>query len=146
MGKVGHFGDLKWYSKTDSSGNPKVMSFTEMTWDSSVNMAEHKRYHKKPMLEFTTRNADEVHMTMYFMASMGVKPWKMMKKVREYCLNAKVYPLFLGGRRMGKFKFVITNVSNKMLTLHKNGRPLGVACTVTFKEYSYNKKKRNKSR
>ena len=120
MGQVGHFGEIKFYSKakysqqmqfysdTDKSfnvhnkkygtnklntrrdmallfgndeknnlnvkGELKVLSFSDATWSSSINIAEHKRHGKKPLLEVTSRNADDFTMTIYLWAQLGVSP------------------------------------------------------------------------
>lgn len=162
MGKVGHFGGIKFYSKTvdtrkfapkgvilnagaDRYKNkiPKVLSFSDATWSSSINIAEHKRHGKKPLLEVTSRNTDEFTMTIYLWAQLGVSPWKMLKKLRSYNLNAKVYPLYIGGRKAGNNKWLISSVSNELKTFYKNGRPILIVASVTFKEYPVVKKKKN---
>ena len=73
MGQVGHFGEIKFYTKTGKKGKPKMQSFNEMTWNTSINISEHKRNGKKPLVEITSRNLDEIGMTIYFMAEYGVK-------------------------------------------------------------------------
>lgn len=187
MGQVGHFGEIKFYSKakysqqmqfysdTDKSfnvhskkygtnklntrrdmallfgndeknnlnvkGELKVLSFSDATWSSSINIAEHKRHGKKPLLEVTSRNADDFTMTIYLWAQLGVSPWKMLKKLRSYNLEAKVYPLYLGGRKVGNNKWLISSVSNELRTFYKNGKPIFVVANVTFKEYPVVKNK-----
>jgi len=135
MGKVGHFGEIKFYTGTGKKGKPKVQSFNDMSWNTSINISEHKRSGKKPLVEVTSKNPDGISMTIYFMAVYGVNPWKMLLKLRSYNLGAKVYPLFIGGWRIGNSKFIITSVSNDMKTFYKNGKLTGFAATVTFKEY-----------
>ena len=39
MGKVGHFGKIKFYAKTGKKGRPKMQSFGEMTWNTSINLS-----------------------------------------------------------------------------------------------------------
>ena len=91
MGQVGHFGGIKFYSKMSkpilkktvkgnylelpySGGKVEALSFSDATWSSSINIAEHKRHGKKPLLEFTSRNADDFTMTIYLWAQLGVSP------------------------------------------------------------------------
>ena len=121
------------------------MSFSDATWSSSINIAEHKRHGKKPLLEFTSRNADDFTMTIYLWAQLGVSPWKMLNKLRSYTLEAKVYPLYLGGRKAGHNKWIISSVSNELKTFYKNGKPILIVANVTFKEYlSVKEKKKSK--
>ena len=162
MGQVGHFGAIKFYSKMSkpilkktvkgnylelpySGGKVEALSFSDATWSSSINIAEHKRHGKKPLLEFTSRNADDFTMTIYLWAQLGVSPWKMLNKLRSYTLEAKVYPLYLGGRKAGHNKWIISSVSNELKTFYKNGKPILIVANVTFKEYlSVKEKKKSK--
>lgn len=181
MGQVGHFGEIKFYSKAkytqslqflsdrggldvknkkysgnninprrdlallagnrnNTDGGPEILSFSDATWSSSINIAEHKRHGKKPLLEITSKNADDFTMTIYLWAQLGVSPWKMLKKLRSYNLEAKVYPLYLGGRKVGNNKWIISGVSNELKTFYKNGKPIFIIANVTLKEYPVLKK------
>lgn len=183
MGQIGHFGEIKFYSKArytqslqllsdrgeanvrnqrysgnninprrdlallnntgynnSTDGGPEVLSFSDATWSSSINIAEHKRHGKKPLLEITSKNADDFTMTIYLWAQLGISPWKMLKKLRSYNLEAKVYPLYLGGRKVGNNKWIISGVSNELKTFYKNGKPIFIIASVTFKEYPVVKK------
>ena len=73
MGKVGHFGKIKFYAKTGKKGRPKMQYFGEMTWNTSINISEHKRIGKKPLVEVTSKNLDEISMAIYFLAEYAFK-------------------------------------------------------------------------
>lgn len=138
MGHVGHFGKIDFYVKM-KKGKPRMQSFDGMKWNTSINVEEHKRQGKKPLLEVTGKNSDEITMEIYFMAQYGVNPWKKLLLLRKYNLEGKVFPLGIGGRRVGSFKWLITNVSNDLKTFYKNGKVTEVMASVTFKEYPYKK-------
>lgn len=146
MGRVGHFGNIIFYSKTNSKGKPRVQSFSDMKWDTSVNVEEHQRQGKKPLLEVTSRNSDEISMNIYFMANYGINPWKKLLLLRKYNLQNMIYPLMLGGRRVGSHKWLITKVSNDLKTFYKNGKVLYVMAAVTFKEYPIKKSNSSKKK
>ena len=146
MASVGHFGKLKFYSKLGEDGNPKIQSFTNMSWNISVNVAEHERHGKKPFLEVTSRNPDEINMTLCFRAELGVKPWVMLSRLRNYVLGSKVYPLVIGGKRFGSMKWLITDVSNDLKAFYIDGRLTGFDAQVTLKEYVYKKSKSKKKK
>ena len=110
MGKIGHFGNIEFYVKTQK-GKPKAQSFDGMKWDTSINVEEHKRQRKKPLLEVTGKNCDEISMNIYFFAQFGVNPWKRLLQLRRYNLEGKVFPLKIGSRRIGNYKWVIVKVS-----------------------------------
>lgn len=145
MGKVGHFGKLEFYVKT-KKGKPKLQSFDEMKWNSSINVEEHKRQGKKPLLEVTGKNCDEIFMNIYFYAQYGVNPWKKLLLLRKYNQQGKVFPLVIGGKRVGSFKWIISDVSNELKTFYKNGKVTEVVAAVSFKEYPYKKGKSKKKK
>lgn len=145
MGKIGHFGSVKFRVKmTDNHLN--ILSFDNMKWNTSINVEEHKVQGKKPKLEIVGRNADEVTMDIYISAYNHVHPMKILLKLRKYNLNGKAYPLVIGGKRIGNFKFIITQISNSMEKFYKNGKLIEVMVSVSFKEYVYKKKKTKKSK
>lgn len=138
MGKIGHFGNIEFYVKMQK-GKPKAQSFDGMKWDTSINVEEHKRQRKKPLLEVTGKNCDEISMNVYFFAQFGVNPWKKLLQLRRYNLEGKVFPLKIGSRRIGNYKWVIVKVSNDLKSFYKNGKVMSVMASVTFKEYPYKK-------
>lgn len=150
MANVGHFGDIQFYT-TMTNGSPDILSFSDASWSSSANYEEHKRNGKKPVLEYTGNNADEFNMNIYISAFLMQSPMMIVEELRDYCLQAKAFPLTLGGQRVGVNKFIITNISNDMKMFSKNGKPLMVSTAVTFKEYpslksSSKKKKTTKTK
>lgn len=145
MGKIGNFGDIEFYVKT-KNGRLMAQSFEGMKWDTSINVEEHKRQRKKPLLEVTGKNCDEISMNIYFYASLGVNPWKKLLKLRRYNLEGKVFPLKIGSRRIGNYKWVIVKVSNDLKLFYKNGKVMSVMSAVTFKEYPYKKGSKKKKK
>ncbi len=145
MGTVGNFGGIKFYTKL-KNGRPDILSFRDLNWSSSINVEEHKRYHKKPFLEFIDRNADELNLEIYLSAYLNQSPMKKYLKLRKYCLYAKAFPFVLGGERLGSFKFVITNISNVPTEIYKNGKVVAAKVAVTFKEWPYKAKKSKKTK
>ena len=134
MANVGHFGDVQFYVSI-KGGKLDALSFSDAAWNSSANYEEHKRNKKKPMLEHTGNNLDEFTMNIYISAYLLQSPMMIIEELRGYCLNAKAYPLVIGGDRVGSNKFVITNISNDLRMFSKNGKPLMASTSVTFKEY-----------
>lgn len=139
MGQIGHFGKIKFHVNV-KRGKPDILSFSDFNWKSSVNVEEHKRQGKKPFLEVTDRNADEITMQIYLSAYLGQSPMAKWKILRNYCLESKPKGLFLGGKRLGSYKFLIVDVSNTPTEFYKNGKMVAAKVSVTFKEYPYKKK------
>ena len=133
MATIGHFGDVQFYT-AQRKGKADILSFSDANWNSSANYEEHKRAGKKPVLEYTGNNLDEFTMTIYISAYLLQSPMMIIEELRKYCLNAKAYPLGLGGKRIGANKFIITDISNDLQSFSKNGKPLMVSTAVPFKE------------
>ncbi len=138
MGHVGHFGKIEFYVRM-KNGRPRAQAFDGMKWDTSINVEEHKRQGKKPLLEVTGKNCDEINMNIYFQARYGVNPWKMLLLLRKYNLESRVFPLGIGRRRVGSYKWMITRVSDDLKTFYKNGKVTEVMANITLKEYPYKK-------
>lgn len=145
MRTVGSFGGITFYTSMEN-GKLKALSFTNLQWSTSIDVYEHKRFGKKPYLETLSKNCDEIQMDIYIKAELGVKPTKTLLKLRSYNLNGKVYPLKIGGRRIGNFKWIITSISNDIKAFYKNGKITGAVASVTFKEYPYKKGKTAKKK
>lgn len=142
-GGIGYFGGIKFYVKT-SNGKPDILSFSNFSWKSSINYEEHKRTKKKPLLEVTDRNLDEITLDIYLSAYFNQSPMKKWNTLRRYCLYYKAYPFVLGGQRIGSHKFIITSVSNDPQKILKNGKMVAIRVSVTFTEYIAGKKSSKK--
>lgn len=145
MAQVGHFGAVKFYTKI-KDGRLSILSFSDAKWSSSVNLEEHRRQGKKPIMECVDRNSDEFSMTIYVSAYQQQSPMMVLKELRSYCLWFKDYPLSIGGQRIGAHHWLITDVSNDLQRFYKNGKLLIVGISVTFKETPKLKKKSKKKK
>lgn len=139
MGQIGHFGKIKFHVNF-AKGKPDILSFSDFSWKSSINTEEHKRQGKKPFLEIIDKNVDEITMQIYLSAYLSQSPMAKWRILRNYCLNAKPLPLYLGGKKLGNYKFLITDISNTPTEIYKNGKVVAVKLSVTFKEYPYKPK------
>lgn len=145
MATIGHFGNVKFYV-TNKKGKPRALSFNNAAWKSSANYEEHKRMGKKPLLEYVGNNLDEFTMDIYVSAFLLQSPMMIVEEIRKYCLQAKAYPLVIGKKRIGKNKYVITEVSNNLNMISRKGKLMIVGIAVTFREYPLLKKKSKKTK
>lgn len=143
MGHIGHFGKLSFDVKT-VKGKPYALSFDGIKWDTSINVEEHKRQGQKPLLEVISRNADKISMDISLSASLGVSPLKKMMLLRDYNLKSKIFPLGIGGKRIGGFKWLITDISNDMKAFYRNGHVMKIQTSITLNEYAYKKSSKKK--
>lgn len=146
MGKIGHFGDIKFRVKSGKNGIPEILSFDDATWQSSISIEEHRVHRKKGFLEFTERGLDTFTMNVYVSAVNHVHPLHYVKKFRQYNLRAKAYPLVIGGKRIGSYYFAITDVSSALEQFYRNGKLIAAKIQVTFKEYRFLRKHSKKKK
>lgn len=140
MGKVGSLGKIKFYVKS-MKGRPEILSFSEMTREASVRYEEHPVSGKTALLEFIAPQPDQISMTIVARKEFGVKPHDVQKQLHTYMNKGTVCTFMLGGKRVGAYKWVITNLSDSYQTVCRNGKVTEMRFVVTLKEYRYKKKK-----
>lgn len=140
MGEVGSLGKIKFYVR-ETDGTPKILSFTDMTRESSARYEEHPVNGKKAFLEFVSPQPDQITMTIVAKKELGASPYKVQKQLHDYLNKGTVCTFMVGGRRIGSYKWVITNLSDAYQTVCMNGSVTEMRFTVTLKEYRYKKKK-----
>lgn len=141
MGKVGSLGKIKFYVR-DAHGRPEILSFSGMTRESSAKYEEHPVNGKKAFVEFVGPELDQISMTIVAREEFGVSPHEVQKQLHAYKNKGTVCTFMLGGRKIGAYKWVITNLSDAYQTVSVNGRVTQMSFSVTLKEYKYRKKKK----
>lgn len=140
MGKVGSLGKIRFYVRA-VKGKPEILSFSGMTRTASVKYEEHPVNGKKALLEFVSPQPDQISMTIVAKEEFGVSPPAVQKQLHAYMNKGTACTFVVGGRKIGSYKWVITNLSDAYQTLYLNGRVTQMSFSVTLKEYRYTKKK-----
>lgn len=135
MANVGSFGDVTFYC-TSANGKNKILSFHDLTRSSTAGFAEHERNGEKAYLEFGGDGLDEITLTIEADAKYGVKPLEVQDKLFEKKAAGQAEFFILGGKKIGRNPFVITNISETFKTLYVDGRPIAMSFQVTMKEYA----------
>lgn len=146
MGQIGYFGAIKFHVNMAKDGGLDALSFSNFNWKASINVEEHRRYHKKPFLEFVDKKADEITLEIYLSAYMHQSPMEKWLILRSYCHKSYESPFFLGGKRIGDYNFIITDVSNAPTEVFKDGRLVAIKVSCTFKESAGKKKTNQKNK
>lgn len=140
MGKIGSLGGIQFYVKS-VDGKNKILSFQDMSRESSARYEEHPVTGKKAYLEFIAPEPDQITLTIIADEKFGIAPRKLQKKLHIYEAQGKVCTFMLGGRRVGHYKWVITGTSDVYTTISVGGRVTQMSFALTLKEYRYKKKK-----
>lgn len=140
MGKIGSLGGIQFYVKS-IDGKNKILSFQNMSRESSAKYEEHPVTGKKAYLEFIAPEPDQITLTVVADERFGIAPRNLQKKLHIYEAGGRVCTFMLGGKKVGHFKWVITGTSDAYSTIGVNGRVTQMSFTLTLKEYRYKKKK-----
>lgn len=127
---IGYFGDIIF----ETSEN-KIRTFNNLKQSASSAYSDHKRYKKKPQREFEGPNNQGTSFEMKIKAGHGVSPFKMKKKVIQYCQNGTVCPFVVGGHKVGDGKWTIDSVDAEFNQVWNHGELVSVTLSVTATEY-----------
>ncbi len=135
LANVGSFGDITFYCKS-VGGRDKILSFHDLNRSSSASFSEHERNGEKAYLEFGGDGLDEITLTVEADARYGVRPLEIQDKLYEKKSLGKAEFFVLGGKKVGKNPFVITNISETFKTLYIDGRVIAISLQLTLREYA----------
>ena len=122
--------DVTFYASSEG-----MQIFEDLKHKSSVSYSEHKRHRKKPLIEMTGKNADEVSFDMELSVLLGAKPKKTFDTLVKIMNNGEIGVLVLGTSLIGT-TWVVTDVSRTFEHLYKDGRMISCKVSVTLKEYN----------
>ena len=122
--------DVSFYASSEA-----IQVFDDLTHKSSVSYSEHKRHMKKPLVELTAKNSDEVSFDMELSVLLGARPKKTFDALQKMMNKGEVGLLVLGTSVIGS-KWVVTEVSRTFERLYKDGRLISCKVSVTLKEYN----------
>ena len=136
MAQVGSLGEVDFYVRS-SNGKNEILSFHDLTRNSTANFPEHERNGGKPYLEYSGPGLDEISMIIEADAQFRIKPLDIQAKLHQYAEEGTPNTLIIGGKKIGSNPFVITAISDVYKRFFpKDGRPMAIAMQITLKEYA----------
>ncbi len=127
---IGALGDIGFYASSEA-----MQTFDKMQQKSSVNYAEHKLHKKKPMLELTGFNADEVSFDMHLSVLLGGSPKTTYQSLQKMMDLGQVCTLVIGTDVIGG-QWVISDLSRTFKNLYMDGQLISCDVSVSLKEYN----------
>lgn len=112
-----------------------VQTFEDMELKSSVSYSEHKRHMKRPLLEMTGINPDEISFKMTLSILLGATPRATHHALYYMMTEGELVTLVLGETVIGG-KWVVTDVSKAYKHLYKDGKQISCEVSVTLKGYN----------
>lgn len=124
-----------WGKITFAVSRKKIKTFDDLKWDFSAKYATHDRHLKKPLLEFTGTDIENISFTMFFSVFLGVNPMTEILKLRKAVERGEVNRLIIGSKAYGSGKWVITKISNTMERYDNHGNLLAAKANITMQSY-----------
>ena len=113
----------------------KVLTFNGYKRTTKAKYATHEVIGRPPVMEFVGRELEEISLTIKLMSNLGVTPELEALNLREMCVNAEPNYLIIGETVYGENEYVITDVSEDVISWTGGGNVLVNKLDVTFKEY-----------
>ncbi len=131
MAKIGNFGKLITFETSDA----RVLNFTGFQKTVSGNWTLHERIGKKPQSEFLNANLQQITFTITLNAQHGVRPRNTMESLESAVEKGRVESLVIGGRKVGKNKWKITQMSEAWDIVMSGGQIQKATLNITMEEY-----------
>jgi len=113
----------------------KEFTFADMNHTVNANWANHSRIGMKDQTEYLRPGLQKLTFTMTFDANRGVKPRKMLDKLERFTERGDAYIFVVGGKRVGRHKWRITDLSEAWEVVYNRGELARAKVNVTMQEY-----------
>lgn len=111
----------------------KVLTFSELSKESSVRWAKHDVIGKKPVLEYIGPDLATISLTIRFDSFLGMPPIVGLNRLKRMMENKQYKTFIVGGEYIGRF--MITNIS-EVRKVHSGAGVCQVAiATIELTEY-----------
>ena len=128
---VGNWGKDIVFSVSDR----KVQTFKDMTRTVGSQWATHSRIGRKDQAEYLRPTLQKITFTMELNALYGVNPRTMLNKLANLAERGTVNTLVIGGKRVGSYRWRITDISEEWETIYNGGEWARAKVNVTMQEY-----------
>lgn len=127
---IGSLGDIVFEVNDD-----RKLTFSGMSYNVGARTSVHNRINGRPLIEFLGPENEQISLTIKLSAFVGINPRKSMYKLNDMCREGVPLRLVIGKTHFGKYKWLITNVSNTMEHISNRGQLLSITTKITLKEY-----------
>lgn len=133
---IGNLGSLITFNvSVDKKNNLKVLTFNKLSKKVSGRYATQNIIGKKPKTEFLGPDLATLSFEITLSAMHGVKPRKTLDKIETAIEKGEAFTFTLGGSKVGKNKWVITNVSETWDTIYNKGELVSATANLSLQEY-----------
>lgn len=130
MSEIGRWGTRLVFSVNSN----KQLPFREMKRKVKARWKAHNVYNETPWAEYMGPDQTEVKMEVTFSAHHGQKPLKSITTLEEACMRGELDYLYVGGKRIGKYKHYIESINTDWDEVWNQGELIRATAEITFKE------------
>lgn len=112
-----------------------VKTINNISRDFSASYTTHNRVGKKPLLEFSGTGVESLSFSANFSALLGVNVKAELARLESYLNNGRQLSFFLGKRKIGNYKWVITKLSEKYSDIDNCGNIISATVNITLNAY-----------
>jgi len=130
MAKIGNWGPYLKFETSDK----RILIFNGFKRDFGVRTTLHQTIGGKPLVELLGSNLQAITFTIKVIATRGMSPKKLEKKLINYMAAGVIAPLVIGRRNICS-KAMITAVSESFGVVLQKGELLSAQFDITMTEY-----------
>jgi phage protein U len=130
-GGLGTLGDISFRV----SAWDDIHTFDDLTRSAKSRTASHEIIGQKPLTEYLGPDLQTLSLKIKLHAQRGVHPRDEVEKLIEYCESGQVLTFTVGGKKMGKNKWLIESVGEAVKYYDNKGNILASEVDLTLKEY-----------
>lgn len=131
MAQIGNLGKLIVFAVSSD----KVLTFDRLQQSVKARWTAHNRIKRKPVYEFLGADARTLSLQIKLNTNLGIKPRDTLTKIENAVEKGKTYPLVIGGKKVGKNEWAITDISETWDVVMSQGELISCALTLNLVEY-----------
>ena len=128
---IGSWGPGLVFSTSDS----RILTFRNFSRSTGSEWATHSRIGQKDQVEYLRPKLAKVTFTIDLDATLGVRPRATLDRLALYAEKGSVFPLVIGGWKVGRYRWSITDLSETWQTVLNRGELVSAKVNVTMQEY-----------
>ena len=118
-----------------STNDRRVLTFQDPNQNVGSEWATHSRIGLKDQVEYLRPSLRKLTFTMELNAMHGVRPRATLDRLEACAEHGLVYPMVVGGRRVGRHRWRMTGLSEAWETVLNKGELVRAKVNVTMEEY-----------
>lgn len=131
MAEIGNLGELITFQVSSK----KVLTFHDMQRTSRGRWASHEIIGKKARSQFLGPDLQQITLPIFLSSMHRVKPRKTIDRILKAIEKGTPYTFVIGGKKVGKYQWVVENMSDTWNEIIEDGRLVAANVTLTLREY-----------